>query len=300
VESARPLLVSLIVALACLLLLAGPPTAIALLVLMPTLLYGPGLLVLWLVDPTDERLPNLERAFLAPPLSIAALVPVLLLVAVLSDGLTRPALVAAIVSECSLLGIVAAWRAWSRRGGKGEGMLASRLPDDRHEHWGWLVNVPRRPFWLLGAGLLLPAIGVGAAVIWGGLQGGSPRSGFTEFYVVDGRTGQAVFPGTLRVGQALDLQVGIINREGEPRSYLVQARLNGTLVQLLGPVTVQDREVREIPLRISPPSGGRQLLELILYVQPSASGLAAHSPAAPQEPTPYRQLHLWIEQSTTR
>jgi hypothetical protein len=57
----------------------------------------------------------------------------------------------------------------------------------------------------------------------------TPKKGeqFTEFYIL-GTGGMAEgYPTTLRVGEGADLIMGVVNHEGEPVTYTVQARLDG-------------------------------------------------------------------------
>jgi uncharacterized membrane protein len=59
-----------------------------------------------------------------------------------------------------------------------------------------------------------------------------PRQGeeFTEFYIL-GTSGMAEgYPTTIRTGQGADLILGLVNHEGEPLSYRVEARLDGNPV----------------------------------------------------------------------
>ncbi len=112
----------------------------------------------------------------------------------------------------------------------------------------------------------------------------TPKDGeqFTEFYILGPHGTAEDYPYLLNVGEPTHLIIGVVNHEGEPVAYTIQARLDGdsSAVALeadgqfatqsgrhslvIGPL--DDREKTEFPVRVTALAAGERLrLEFLLF-----------------------------------
>ena len=135
--------------------------------------------------------------------------------------------------------------------------------------------------WAWGALITLGFVLVGGSVA---LRIASPpqTETFTEFYVLGagGRTDDYVtrFPR----GEPVVLQIGVVNQEAEPQTYVVQASVEGRQYGSMGPVAlaVGERWDGEIEVTLDEPSGSYRL-QLQLFLESGGD--------------PYRELHLFAQ-----
>ena len=104
---------------------------------------------------------------------------------------------------------------------------------------------------------------------------------FTEFYIL-GEEGKAdIYPTEIALGDKVAIMLGIINREQEQISYMVEIRIDGITNSEMGPLSLEDGEKWEKKLSFTPVhSGEAQKVEFILYKQ--------------GQDDPYLILHLWM------
>jgi uncharacterized membrane protein len=124
---------------------------------------------------------------------------------------------------------------------------------------------------------ILGAIGTLAYVI------AVPRIGeqFTEFYIL-GKGGKAAdYPTQLKLGEAGNVIVGVINHEQKSGSYTLEVRIDGA-ASAPQPLTLANEEKWERPLTFTPEKAGdKQKVEFLLY----KTG----------QNEPYEELHLWVD-----
>jgi uncharacterized membrane protein len=104
---------------------------------------------------------------------------------------------------------------------------------------------------------------------------------FTEFYLLDLDKKVEYYPSELAVGEAGEVIVGIINREGEATVYNVEIMLDGEKTDDIGPINLGQAEKWEQELTFTPTRDGPdQKVEFLLYKDNHQL---------------YRTLHLWID-----
>lgn len=120
----------------------------------------------------------------------------------------------------------------------------------------------------------------------------TPKEGehFTEFYIL-GPGGKADnYPTNYTLGQNGTVIVGIVNHEYRPVNYSVQMKLENKSLNLpekLQQINLAHNETFEEPLQITPLFEGRNMkLEFLLFNETDKN-------------VAYRDLHLWINVSTT-
>jgi uncharacterized membrane protein len=237
-------------------------------------LFFPGYVLVSALYPRREQLQGVERIALGLGLSLA-LVPLLGLALNFTPWGIR---LTPIVVTLSLWTLAVAAVAWIQRR-----RLAPEerfnIPWDTVAAW---VRKPRR-FTDLAAGfaLTLAALAVIGAVAWKVQQPVSGES-FTEFYVLGAQKMLQDYPTNLRVGEAQDYNVGIINREKETATYVIRAFLSNTEVGSVDPLTLDNGATWEGKINVSPAmAGDQEKLELRLYRSPANE--------------PYRTLHLFVD-----
>lgn len=237
-------------------------------------LFFPGYVLVSALYPRREQLKGVERIALGLGLSLA-LVPLLGLALNFTVWGIR---LTPIVVALSLWTLAVAAVAWSQR--------RRIAPEERFDiPWASIaawVRKPRRFTDLaVGFALTLAALAVIGAVAWKVQQPVSGES-FTEFYVLGAEKMLQDYPTNLRVGEAQDYNVGIINREKETVTYTIRAFLGNTQVGSLGPLVLSDEVTWEGKINVTPATAGeQQKLELRLYRDPSNE--------------PYRTLHLFVD-----
>jgi uncharacterized membrane protein len=240
-------------------------------------LFFPGYVLVSALYPRWEQLKGVERIALGLGLSLA-LVPLLGLALNFTAWGIR---LTSIVVTLSLWNLAVAAVAQIQR--------RHIAPEERFDvPWATIVAWVRKPRRFtdlaVGFGLTLAVLAAIGAVTWKVQQ---PVSGeaFTEFYVLGAQRMLQDYPTNLRVGEAQNYNVGIINHEKEPVTYVIRAFLGNTETEVgsLGPVTLEDEGTWEGKINITPAAAGdQQKLELRLY----------RNPANEQ---PYRTLHLFVD-----
>ena len=239
----------------------GPtePVRIALGLLL--VLFSPGYVLAAALYPRREQLKGVERIALALGLSLA-LVPLLGLALNFTPWGIR---FTPILVTLSLWTLVLAAVAWHQR-------LRIAAPERFDVSWtpvvAWLRR-PRRPVDLaLGLILTLAALAIVGAMSWK-IQQPTPGESFTEFYVLGAERMLQDYPTNLRVGEAQNYNVGIVNHEKETVTYAIRAFLSGTRTGYVGPLTMDDGEGWDGKISVTPtPAGAWQKLELQLFREP--------------------------------
>lgn len=237
-------------------------------------LFFPGYVLVSALYPGREQLKGVERIALGLGLSLA-LVPLLGLALNFTPWGIR---LTPIVVTLSFWTLAVAAVAWVQR--------RRITPEERFDiPWATIAAWVRKPrrFTDLAAGfaLTLAALAVVGAVAWKVQQPVSGES-FTEFYVLGAQKMLQDYPTDLRVGEAQDYNVGIINRENETVTYVIRAFLGNTEVGSLNSLTLEDGATWEGKINVTPAAAGdQQKLELRLYRNPTNE--------------PYRTLHLFVD-----
>ena len=103
---------------------------------------------------------------------------------------------------------------------------------------------------------------------------------FTEFYIL-GINGEASgYPGELESGEEGKVILGIVNREHNETSYLVEIKVAGEKDLTLGPIVLghEEKWEQEVGFTFNN-AGNKQSVKFVLH----------------KGDMPYRQLHLWID-----
>ena len=237
-------------------------------------LFFPGYTLISALYPRSEQLTGVERVALGLGLSLA-LVPLLGLALNFSPWGIR---LTPIVVTLSLWTLVLAAVAWRQRRLVG--------PEERFEITvapiaAW-ARKPRRPADLaLGLALTLAVVAVVGALAWKVQQ---PRSGeaFTEFYVLGAQQMLQDYPVNLRVGEAQDYNMGVVNHEKETQTYTIRAFLGDTQAGSLGPLALEDEQTWDGKIFVTPAAVGEsQKLEFRLFREPAVEV--------------YRTVHLFVD-----
>jgi uncharacterized membrane protein len=237
-------------------------------------LFFPGYVLVSALYPRREQLRGVERVALGLGLSLA-LVPLLGLALNFTPWGIR---LTPMVVTLSLWTLAVAAVAWLQR---------RRIAPEEQFGVSWAtvaawVRKPRRSTDLLaGFAMALAALAVIGAVAWKVQQPVSGES-FTEFYVLGAQKMLQDYPTNLRVGEAQNYNVGIINHEKKTVTYVIRAFLGDTEVGSLDPLILSDEVTWEGKISVVPAIvGERQKLELRLYRNPANE--------------PYRTLHLFVD-----
>jgi uncharacterized membrane protein len=135
------------------------------------------------------------------------------------------------------------------------------------------------------SGLEIAALGIAAvAAVWYGLAMASPSEHYTEFSILNSETGKTDLPLTIPAAMDYRLLISIKNQEHGPRRYTVRVVGDNGYIANLPAGLLEDGAIWSrllyIPLESQTP---RQHLTLQLFIA--------------DQPTPYRELHLWLEQA---
>lgn len=109
----------------------------------------------------------------------------------------------------------------------------------------------------------------------------------TEFYALSASGLAESYPRLVAPGEPIQLRLGIINQEGRPMTYRVEAHAAGAVLAASEPISLAAGENWEQPVSyvLSTP-GERQPVELLLFVEGRSE--------------PYRRLQLWVDVTPAR
>jgi uncharacterized membrane protein len=133
-----------------------------------------------------------------------------------------------------------------------------------------------------GAALLVAvAIGIGSCVA---VRQESGKARFTEFYMLGPTGAAAYYPREVAAGQDLAVPLGVVNHEGRPVMYRIEARLGETVLGSLRTPALADGGRWEGTMTIVLDRAGLgQRVEFLLHREGTA------------ETTPYRRLQLTLD-----
>jgi uncharacterized membrane protein len=221
-------------------------------------LFFPGYVLVSALYPRREQLKGVERIALGLGLSLA-LVPLLGLGLNFTPWGIR---LTPIVVTLSLWILVVAAIAWRQR--------RRVSPEERFDiPWAsipaWIRRPRRVSDLIMGLTLGLAALAVIGAVAWK-IQQPAPGEAFSEFYILGEQQMLQDYPTSLRVGEAQEYNIGVVNHEKHPMTYVVGALLDDMEVGALGPLTLDDAETWEGKIGVTPTAAGdQQKLEFRLY-----------------------------------
>lgn len=135
-------------------------------------------------------------------------------------------------------------------------------PTERIELSVKLVQ-PNAPVSTVALYLLLAFVIIASAAVIGDrlINPKSPEK-FTEFYLLDQNGKTVDYPGQIRLGQDINLVIGIINHEKKDINYRIEVRINGTNVVNIGPFLIKDNEKWEQPFNYTTTlAGEKQFLD---------------------------------------
>ena len=90
------------------------------------------------------------------------------------------------------------------------------------------------------------------------------------------------YPTNLRVGEAQDYNLGVVNREKETVTYTIRAFLGDTQAGSLGPLALDDGQTWDGKINVTPAAVGEsQKLEFRLFREPTGEV--------------YRTVHLFVD-----
>jgi uncharacterized membrane protein len=142
--------------------------------------------------------------------------------------------------------------------------------------WRALCRTARARY-VLGA-LALVGVVIAAALA---LRIPDPTKRLTEFYATDSQGLTSTYQRNVSAGSNVQIQLGITNHEGEPAHYRVEAREQDQVLSHAGPLLVEDGKSWNGSLRFAlAQPGDNQQIDILLFRE--------------NQPTPYRQLRLWI------
>lgn len=266
------LLFLVLLALALPLLQVTPWPILRIAVGLPAVLFAPGYTLTAAAFPRRADMGGVARAALSFGLSVAVIPILALLLDRLPWGLRPLPIVLAMASFILVASCVALVRRMA-------------LPADvvavppAIEPLSWSSVISRRVLtqYLLG-GLVL-AIVLGTAAY--SLARPDPSSRLTEFYALGAGGLAESYPREIAPGQSIQVELGIVNREGAPGRYRVEARSAGQLLAQAGPIDLIDGASWRAPLSYALPQPGLdQQVDILLYRDDA--------------PQPYRQLRLYV------
>ncbi|MBI2935851.1 MAG: DUF1616 domain-containing protein [Chloroflexi bacterium] len=224
-------------------------------------LFVPGYLLLALLYPLPGEVQRLQRFALSLPVSVALIVLMGLVLSRTPWGLTLTSFVAGIVAFAGVCGLLVVGR---RRYLQPSGV--SLVPGGFVQLVQTLRREPVKVWALFGAAA--SAVVAGALITW--LLVPVADQPLTEFYMLDAEGGTAAFPTIVQGQEPVRVNLVVINREGSPLAYEIEARYVGRVLQTLGSGLLQDgeqwRRLAEvtIPLALQDPQGSSKL-EFMLY-----------------------------------
>lgn len=255
----------------------GVPNPLALLRVglgMVYVLLVPGYLLQSALFPRNDQLDLLERVAFSLGLSIAIVPPAAFFLDYSELGIDG--------RNIAILGliytvIVGGWSAFRR----------ARTPSDARFLWAseldtaswWAAQSPlSRLLYRLLAGVLIVAVIASVAIV----VLPKPATQFTEFYILGEQGLAESYPVDVVAGQEATVIFGILNREGRPLRYRVQARQDDQIIGERGPFEIASGEVfeRRLPFVVR---SSKEEVEVIFVL------------FREDEPQPYRSLRLWVK-----
>lgn len=253
---------------ATLLAAVGAPLWLRLPLGLAAVLGAPGYALSMVAFPPG-RVDAIERAALAFCLSIGAIVLVAPLVNLLPGGMTERT----VVDSLAVLTLIATTGAWARRAAiRTTSGAPARVPLSTPQ----ARAIGRR---LAAGGIVLIAIGAASFAI----RDGAPAAG-TEFFLIGGGPAPIASdgaPAPVRVGQAVEVDLGLTNR-GPAQAYRVAVLGPGGLLTELTPfmVAADASWTGRVGFRLDAP-GEDVVVEIVLYRASSS--------------TPFRTLRLRLD-----
>jgi len=139
--------------------------------------------------------------------------------------------------------------------------------------------------WALSAILIIAVLGAIVAFVF--VINEEPREKFTEFYILSDSGKASGYPADLEVGSPAEVILGVVNREQEPASYIIEIRIDGVKIGELGPIVLEHNGKSEEPVSFTADKPGEhQKVEFILYRQGQAEA--------------DESLHLWVNVKSRR
>lgn len=250
---------------------AGAMALARLVVSLPVLCFGLGHVLSTICFPDRGQLRTFERITLGLTLSVALIVFACLTLYALEMPIRHDTLV--LWLTIWLVGLTAV--AVVRRSSLPSGQATPRST--------WIQVIGRAGHWdRLSALLIAALVAAGLAAVGYRALSAAPGERYTEFAIIDPRTGRADAP-PLVDGEAYTLEASVTNREQGPRSYVLRASSdNGyTLTTRIG--TLEPGGTWAGPISVPAElSGGMHALALRLFLEGDTM-------------QPYRELHLWLE-----
>ncbi len=91
---------------------------------------------------------------------------------------------------------------------------------------------------------------------------------FSEFYVLGKDNSAQNYPAEVKLGDAVDVSIGIINHEYARQTYLLEISVDGALLDRIGPLSLENGNKWEQVVSITPVrAGNSQKAEFTLYRQ---------------------------------
>ena len=265
-----PLNVLVIVLVAVIILF--PSNILRIILGLPFLLFLPGYTLVAALFTKKEGLGSIERVALSFGLSIAVVPLIGLILNYTPWGIRTEPILYSMASFVLITSIIA----WLRRG---------RLPEPERFGIEFQMRLPGwgRGSWDRGLSIILTLAILGTLGMLGYALT-SPKVGerFTEFYIGRLEGKDAGYPKELVVGGEGKVIVGIINREQETVTYLVEVAIDGVKNNEVGPVALDHNGKWEEIIGFTPGRvGDNQKVEFLLYRQ--------------GQNEVYQRLHLWVD-----
>jgi len=254
------------------------PTSLAVLRLLLGLFFvllAPGYLLQSALFPRADELDGPERLALAFGLSIAVIPPIVFVLDRLPWGIRLWPIVTAETLVVSALGLAA----WIRRRALPQAeRFRLEVAIEPREWWGAQDQLNRLLLAVLATALLVVALSAAAIIALP-----KPAGHLTEFYLV-GVGGLAEdYPEEAVSGQPLTVTVGVVNHEGIPASYHLEAIRDGLSLWQAGPLRLEPGQSEERSAVFVLDGSGEHTVAFLLY----RDGLAV----------PYRSLRLTLDVS---
>jgi len=228
-----------------------------------SVLFIPGYVFVCALFPRRQSLDGIERVALSLGLSLA-LVPLLgIIVSLTPWGIQLNS----IVSSLGLWTVVFTVFAWRQR--------QHLVGDERFEiEWQPIKQWLRKPRPLretvISTVLTLVAVVAVGVLIWK-IQDPSQGEEFTEFYILGPELKIQDYITSFDLNMPEDYNLGIVNHENRIESYSVRAYLDGVEVGSVGQLLLENEEMWEGQIQITPVnSGTQQILEFRLFRNASA------------------------------
>ena len=236
--------------------------------------YLPGYFLQTTLFPRQQQLTKLERFVVSIALSLA-LIPVLALILEgLKLGFHTLVLAILLGITCAILGLTS----WYQR---------SRLArDERYVLFDAYsqIPIPRVHFNVRSGLLALLLLFLGIALVAGAADAFLPRPNaqLTEFYTVDAQGSTSDYPKQVKAGDDVDVNFGIVNREGMAEEYHVEIWEENQRLMVSPNIDMQNAQTIEQSVAFTVNQvGDKQQILINLYRD--------------DDSTPYRTLHLWID-----